>query len=100
MITSLLTATLLLSGAFFILLAAIGLIRLPDIYCRSHAIGKAMTLGISSLLLALLVDLGLAQTGLKVVLAICFQFLTIPIGSHLLCLIARQHEVPRWTHKK
>lgn len=100
MILSVLTAALLLAGSFLILLAALGLLRLPDIYCRSHAIGKATTLGISFLLLALLMALYPEENGLKVILIIFFQFLTIPISSHLLGLIAYRRKVPRWKGKK
>lgn len=99
MLNHLLTILLLLTGSFLILLAAIGLIRLPDIYCRSHAIGKAMTLGICSLMLALLFQLGLELTGIKVFLIICFQFLTIPVASHLLCLVARRSGIEPWRNK-
>ena len=71
--TELLASLLLLFGAGFVLVAAIGLVRLPDVLCRSHAVAKASTLGIFSMLLGLWVELGVAAAGLKIILAIAFQ---------------------------
>ena len=36
----------LAGGAFFLLASAIGMLRLPDFYCRLHASGNSETLGI------------------------------------------------------
>ncbi len=85
-----------LTGAFFLVVAGIGVLRLPDAYCRSHALGKAMTLGLSCLLLAM----GCAIPDLawwKVALAIAFQLVTIPVASHLFCLIAYRRKPPHWS---
>lgn len=91
-----LASLLLVGGAVFILIAAIGLVRLPDVLCRSHAVAKAGTLGIFSMLLGLWLELGVAAAGLKVVLAILFQVATIPAASHLVSLLALQKNFPRW----
>ncbi len=93
------TVFLLLTGAIWILIAAFGLVRLPDLHCRSHAMGKAMTLGITLILMAVGIYLGADRAGLKVFLAIVFQFLTIPIASHLLLLLAYRKNHPRWMHR-
>lgn len=91
-----LAGTLLLLGSFMVLIAAIGLLRLPDVLCRSHAVGKALTLGVSLLLLALFCDLEIRQQGFRVVLILIFQFLTIPISAHLLCRLALRRDIARW----
>lgn len=91
-----LVAVLALGGTAFILLAAVGLLRLPDVYCRAHALGKAMTLGLILVLLALWVRLGVAEAGLVLPMAILFQLVTIPVGGHLLCRLARRRGLPRW----
>jgi multicomponent Na+:H+ antiporter subunit G len=93
---TLLAAVFSLAGSFFLLVAGIGILRLPDAYCRSHALGKAMTLGLSCLLIAM----GCAIPGLawwKVALAIAFQLVTIPVASHLFCLIAYKRRLPYWS---
>lgn len=100
LIREVLVLVLAAGGAVFILVAAIGLIRLPDLYCRAHALGKAMTLGLILLLLALWVELGIARAGLVLPLAILFQLLTIPVGTHLLCRLAKRRGLPQWRPKE
>jgi multicomponent Na+:H+ antiporter subunit G len=87
---------LLLGAAFFLLVAAVGVLRLPDSYCRAHALGKAMTLGIILLLLAmgLLID---ELAWWKVGVAVVFQLVTIPMASHLFCLVAYRRRLRRWS---
>lgn len=87
---------LLAGGAFFMAVAAIGTARLPDVYCRAHAVGKAMTLGIILLLLGLGVMVE-AAAWWKIALAIAFQLATIPVASHLFCLVAYRKKVRRWS---
>lgn len=90
----------ILSGATFILISALGILKLPDIFCRSHALGKGMTLGISLVLIGLWVHLGLQDAGVKVPLAILFQFVTIPVASHLLAQLAYRKQLPRYKAEK
>jgi multicomponent Na+:H+ antiporter subunit G len=91
-----LTAILLLGGVALMVIAGIGLARLPDLFCRSHAVAKAMTLGISLMLLGLWVHLGTGSAGLKVALAIFFQFITIPVAGHLIGKLGFERNEPRW----
>ncbi len=96
LIISGLAALLAVAGGFFLMVAGVGVLRLPDAYCRSHALGKAMTLGIICILLAM----GLAIPDLawwKVALAVAFQLVTIPVASHLFCLIAYRRRLRRWS---
>ncbi len=88
MIKDLLIAASLLSGSGIILLSALGILRLPDALCRSHALGKGMTLGLVLVLIGLWLFLGIEQAGIKLPLVVLFQFLTIPIASHLLIRMA------------
>ena len=53
MLLHVLTALALAGGLFFMFVGAVGIIRLPDVYCRSHASSKCVTLGIIGLLAAL-----------------------------------------------
>lgn len=95
-LTQLLGGSLLAGGVFFMLVAAVAIARLPDVYCRSHGVGKAMTLGI----ILLLLGCGVVVEGIawwKIALAIGFQLTTIPVASHLFCLVAYRKKVPRWS---
>ncbi len=89
-------ALLMVGGTFFIVVAGIGLVRFPDIYCRMHAAGKAGTLGITLLILATVAyftphDFSVATRGL---LAIFFQYLTTPAGAHLLARACYINDYP------
>jgi multicomponent Na+:H+ antiporter subunit G len=95
MIAQVITSACLLLGSFIILLSAIGILRLPDALCRSHALGKGMTLGLILVLIGLWIFLGTEEAGIKLPLAVAFQFLTIPVGSHLLARLAwRKKDAP------
>ena len=87
-IVDLLVAFLLLAGSLFALVAAIGLIRLPDLYTRMHAASKAGTLGSGALLVALAIDDGTAGTASRALMGVVFFLLTAPISAHLLARAA------------
>lgn len=74
----------LILGAIFTLIAALGVIRLPDLYTRMHAASKAGTVGGGLILLAVaLVSLD-AAVALRALIGILFLLLTTPISAHLL----------------
>lgn len=77
-------SALLIIGAVFTLVGAIGLVRLPDFFMRLHAPTKASTLGLGGLLLA---SIGYALKDgilLHELLITLFIFLTAPVSAHLL----------------
>jgi multicomponent K+:H+ antiporter subunit G len=85
--SELLTALLLLIGAGFVMVGAIGLVRLPDFFARLHAPTKASTLGIGAMLLASSLHFSLRDgaPSLHELLILLFLFITAPISAHLLC---------------
>lgn len=91
-----LIALLLLGGTFFALVAAIGVVRMPDIYMRLSAASKASTLGTSCILAAVaLFFASTAVTG-KVVAIIAFTLLTAPVAAHMLGRAAYFSGEPLW----
>lgn len=74
----------LVLGLIFCLLAAVGIMRMPDIYTRMQASTKAGTLGIAFIIVAVAIHFGDAITALQAGLIIAFLFLTAPIASHLI----------------
>ena len=54
----------LAGGAFFLLAPAIGMLRLPDFYCRLHASGNSETLGVMLSFMGLVIYEGLTLTSL------------------------------------
>ena len=75
---------LLILGAIFTLLAAIGVIRLPDLYTRMHAASKAGAVGGGLILLAVALVSMDAAVALRAVIGVLFLLLTTPISAHLL----------------
>jgi multicomponent Na+:H+ antiporter subunit G len=94
------TCILLLGGSLLMFLAAYGLLKLPDVFCRAHAQTKATTLGIASILVGLWLHLGNASGAWALFFAILAQVLTIPVSSHMIALLAFQKKVPRFRQKK
>lgn len=75
---------LLLAGSLFVLLAAVGVLRLPDLYTRMHAASKAGAVGGGLILLAVAVlSLELA-VALRAIIGVGFLLLTTPLSAHLL----------------
>ncbi|NJN96392.1 MAG: Na+/H+ antiporter subunit G, partial [Anaerolineales bacterium] len=85
---------LLLIGAIFVFIAALGVVRMPDMFLRMSAASKAGSLGTSLALVAAAVyfyDLSLAT---RLIATIAFIFLTTPIAAHLIARAAYVNEVP------
>jgi multicomponent Na+:H+ antiporter subunit G len=76
----------LVAGTFLIFVTCLGLLRLPDVFCRMHAAGKAGTMGMGLVTLAAVLAFagGEQAITLRGVLAIVFQFLTTPAATHLI----------------
>lgn len=79
-----LACALLLIGAFFMLVASVGLLRLPDVYCRMHAATKATTFGMLGILLGASLVFRSAAVTTQALLAVFFLFLTAPVAAHLI----------------
>ncbi|MFP2896804.1 monovalent cation/H(+) antiporter subunit G [Corallococcus sp. 4LFB] len=75
---------LLLSGALFMGLAALGLARLPDLFCRMQAATKSGTAGAGLLLLGTAVYFEDTQVATRALAVVAFLFLTAPVAAHLL----------------
>ncbi len=83
-------------GAFFVLTASIGLLRLPDLYTRMHAASKAGTVGSCVMLIALAIHSDSLAISLRAIAGVGFFLLTAPISSHLLAKAAHQAGFPLW----
>jgi multicomponent Na+:H+ antiporter subunit G len=92
----LLTAALILAGGAFMLLAAIGILRMPDLFTRMQAATKAATLGAGCMLLAVAVHFGDLTIVSRAVLVIAFLFLTAPVAAHAIARAAYSINTPLW----
>lgn len=87
----------LAGGAFFLLASAIGILRLPDFYCRLHASGNSETLGVMLSFMGLVIYEGLTLTSLKMIMIFLLIFLGNPIGTHILSKAAYKSGHHVWT---
>lgn len=78
----------MLIGAVFSLLAAVGLLRLPDLYTRMHAASKAGTMGSGLMLAAIALDSFSGAVILRAIVGFLFLILTAPVSAHLLARAA------------
>ncbi|MBB3608804.1 multicomponent Na+:H+ antiporter subunit G [Rhizobium sp. BK602] len=90
LLAAVVVATLLLAGALFALVAAIGIVRLPDLYSRMHAASKAGTVGSGLLLLAVGVHSQDFSIFARALAGFVFFVLTAPISAHLLARAAHK----------
>lgn len=84
---------LVAAGLFFQVVAALGLLRFPDVYCRMHVVGVSDTLGSPLVLLGVAAAVLLGESGppylrvlgaVKAILIISLLYFTAPLVSHLL----------------
>lgn len=76
-----LASILVLCGALFSLLGAIGVMRLPDCYSRMHAASKAGALG-AMLILAGVAAASSGEVALEAILALLVLLATAPLAAH------------------
>lgn len=84
---------LVLAGLVVATVAVVGVIRLPDVYMKLHAAGKAASLAILTLALAT-VATGEAEIFLRSILAAFFLLLTAPVSAHAIARAARESNEP------
>lgn len=83
-------------GTAFVLLSAVGVLRMPDLYSRMHASTKAGTLGVSCLLLAVAIHFSELGITTRALLVIAFLFLTAPVAATMIANAAYFTHVPQW----
>lgn len=100
-----LTIIQLLLGAFFIFVAGLGLIRMPDVFLRMSATTKAATLGVGFVLLATVTYLPASAnppanspgTISRIIATLVFVFLTGPVAAHMIARAAyKSDETELW----
>jgi len=84
----LINAICMLIGSLFILVAAIGVLRMPDLLMRMHAATKAGTLGTGLILIGVMFYFEKWSVTIEAILTILFIYITAPIASHLLARAA------------
>lgn len=98
--TETISAILLITGSIFTLIAAIGIIRFPDIYMRKSASAKASTFGVSLIALSIILVNFSIIVAIKVLAILFLLFLTIPIGSQVLARASIKMKIKFWDKTK
>jgi multicomponent Na+:H+ antiporter subunit G len=87
-------------GAIFILLAAIGVVKMPDLYLRISVTTKAATLGIGLMLISAAVYFQEAPITARVLAIILFMLLTAPVGAHMIGRASYFTGIKMWNKSK
>lgn len=69
-------------GLFFLVVAAVGMVRLPDVYTRSHAVSLTDAMGAFFLLTGLAIYHGFSTNTLRILVVLALLYLVNPVISH------------------
>lgn len=83
-------------GVVFLLIAGIGIIRLPDFYIRMSAITKAGTMGVGFIVLGISIHFNDLTIAGKSFVIVSFMLLTSPVAAHIISRAAYRQDVPFW----
>lgn len=82
MLVDLLSGLFITLGVIALLIGSLGLVRLPDLFSRTHAVGMMDTAGVGFIILGLILHEGLTLISFKLALVGIFLFFTSPISTH------------------
>jgi multicomponent Na+:H+ antiporter subunit G len=84
MMTELVTSLFILLGSFLMLLAGLGIIRMPDLLTRMHATSKAGALGAGLMACGFAVYFPEASVVVRALAVVVFVIMTAPVAAHVL----------------
>jgi multicomponent Na+:H+ antiporter subunit G len=96
MMIEILAAALVFAGLMFFIAGSIGLLRLPDIYSRLHALTKADNVGLGLLVIGLLLLADDLFIALKLLLVWLLVLASSATSAHLIAQRARRRERGLW----
>lgn len=94
-----LSGAMILAGSVFVVIGAVGLVRMPDLYTRMHAGSVADTLGAGLLIGGLMLHAGFSLVTLKLLFLLALFFFTGPVASHALAQAALHEGVDPLLHE-
>ena len=94
--TAFLSAALFVAGALLALLAAVGVLRMPDVFTRMQASTKASTLGLGCLLAGLAVERPEVSVLIRAASIGAFMMLTTAVAAHVIARAAALTGAPLW----
>ena len=97
---SLIAIVLILAGLFFLVVAAIGMVRLPDVFTRSHALSLTDSLGAFLVLAGLAIYQGFSLNLLKILVVLALLYLLNPVISHATIRAALRSGLKPWVREQ
>ena len=95
-----LSAICLLLGVVFMLVGALGVLRMPDALTQLHAAGVTDTLGAALILIGLAVESGAGLLSGKLLIILFFLVFTNPAASHSLARAVKHYRDRPWKEKQ
>lgn len=96
-IRTIITGIFLAMGCFFLIVASIGVVRMPDFYTRMHAAGKTDTMGQTCIMLGLIIYAGFSLVSIKLLIIVGLIYIINPTATHFLAKAAYVRGVKPWT---
>ncbi|QCK16526.1 monovalent cation/H(+) antiporter subunit G [Mangrovivirga cuniculi] len=91
-----LSSIFILIGAVFMLISAIGMIRLPDFYIRNSASTKSVVLGVFLILVGVAFHYNDIMVFIEIIAIMFFIFLIAPLAAHIVARAAVITKVKFW----
>ena len=95
----LISAGLILVGLFFLLVAAVGVLRLPAVFTRSHAVSLTDSLGALFLLGGLALYQGFSANLAKILIVLVLLYLLNPVIAHATVRAAHRSGLKPWSRE-
>jgi multicomponent Na+:H+ antiporter subunit G len=95
-ILSIISIIFIIAGLFFLIVAAIGVVRLPDVFSRSHAVSLTDSLGAFLMLFGLALHEGLGINTLKILVVLVLLYILNPVISHATIRAALRSGLKPW----
>jgi multicomponent Na+:H+ antiporter subunit G len=86
----------IVAGLFFLIVAAIGVIRFPDVYSRSHAVSLTDSLGAFLMLVGIALHEGLSINMLKILVVLILLYILNPVIAHATVRAALRSGLKPW----
>lgn len=96
---TLIGSTLALAGLFFLAIGTVGILRLPDVFTRAHALGVTDTLGVVLVMSGFIWDEGFSLTTTKLLFILTFLSLFNPVIAHATLRAAIRSGLKPWTQE-
>ena len=91
-----LTLLFMITGSLFMLFAAVGVLRMPDLYTRMHAATKVGTVGVTGVMAAVALHFGELGIVSRAILISLFFLITAPVAAHMIGRSAFFAKTPLW----